>query len=279
MEETLSLRNKKASKFELRIHEIDFLRGICIILVLLDHFMLNLYSNAYQWLNLTHNPIFSEIYKATTYYYSFGCIRDIVRYIVLFGFSFLSGVSAEFSKNTVRRSLILIVIWFIIFVVTSGAQMIGMNAGFVINPIDFNIIGVIALCYVLFSLVRKRSNKVMYAIILICFYVWWCLIPFLDIAYPDLKSRMYFPFFWDPGDCGRPQSDWMPLFPYLMYFFVGVMFSKFFYKNKKSYFNRYEFVRPICFMGRHSLIIYLVSALGYVAIFAIVDAIIRAQPW
>ena len=58
------------------------------------------------------------------------------------------------------------------------------------------------------------------------------------------------------------QADYMPLFPWLGVFLLGCVIGRTCYKEKKTLFNRGETMRsvarPVEFIGRHSLIIYLV---------------------
>ena len=67
--------------------------------------------------------------------------------------------------------------------------------------------------------------------------------------------NVYFIFFWE-----YPlQGDYVPLFPYIVFFLFGTLFSLFFYREKKQslFPKRGQWERPICFIGRHTLIIYL----------------------
>ena len=59
-------------------------------------------------------------------------------------------------------------------------------------------------------------------------------------------------------------------------FLGGALLSKFTYSvSKKSYFKRYEWERPICFIGRHSLIIYATHFIVLVGIFSLVGVFIK----
>jgi uncharacterized membrane protein len=78
------------------------------------------------------------------------------------------------------------------------------------------------------------------------------------------------------GSANLVQGDHMPLFPYLGFFFLGAMVSKLTYaKDKKSYFKRYNWERPICFVGRHTLLIYGTHVLIIFGILSLVGLFIK----
>ena len=74
-----------------------------------------------------------------------------------------------------------------------------------------------------------------------------------------------------------PEADWMPLVPYIFFFFLGAVFSYFFYADKKSKLPRFEFERPFCFVGRYTLYIYLGHQVVFIPLFMIITEILRAS--
>ena len=75
---------------------------------------------------------------------------------------------------------------------------------------------------------------------------------------------------------GSPwMADYMPLFPWLGVFLIGCVIGRICYKDKKTLFAgrgkvMKAIARPIEFIGRHSLIIYLVhQPLVYAILFLI----------
>lgn len=276
MEEVLTLNNKKkVSPFYKRIHEIDLLRGFLILLVTMDHLLWGFQRYGYTWMNLyPDNQIFAALYRGASYYW-LNPYRDIVRYIVLFGFTFTAGVSIAFSKNAWRRCGLLMILWLVLAVgsnLLSGLPILkDTNAA----SIDFNILGVLAFSTLFYCLIAMRSDKGIIAAIAISFFIWWIFIPYLQSAFPGIE-KAYIPIFWDPASSGRPQSDWLPLFPYIMFFFCGVIFSRHYYVDKTSHFTRHEIEKPLCFMGRHSLFIYLGWEVIVILVFTVVGEIIKA---
>jgi uncharacterized membrane protein len=70
-------------------------------------------------------------------------------------------------------------------------------------------------------------------------------------------------------------ADYMPLFPWLGVFLIGCVIGRICYKDKKTLFTgrgkvMKAIARPVEFIGRHSLIIYLVhQPLVYAILFLI----------
>lgn len=84
-----------------RIKEIDIIRGICILLMIFDHFIL-FYYNAYP--DNTSNKILFEIYEFANIYLSNNW-RIGIRFVVMSIFFILSGICCSFSRNNLKRGL------------------------------------------------------------------------------------------------------------------------------------------------------------------------------
>ena len=239
--------SREKQQFDKRIHEIDLFRGFLIILVMFDHFMwcLSFYIFHHQ------NP--------ELVWYMNSELRKVIREVVLCAFMFTCGISCFLSRNNKRRGLLLLALVIAIAVVTHLLQLLPLFDNRVII-IDFNILGVIALSILVFSLVEKRRSVDICLVIfaLIAFY------SFLIIKPVD-SSETYNPFlnvlypFTDPVK-GKNVADYLPLFPYIIFLFLGVLFSRQYYVNKISLFKKKgNWERPICLLGRHTLIVYVLQ--------------------
>ncbi|MCL2255455.1 MAG: DUF1624 domain-containing protein [Firmicutes bacterium] len=97
-----------------RIWEIDFLRGLCILLVIMDHLLFNftqfdgfssmIFSNAGQ----IDSPFFNAMIDFAIYYRGHA-VQTAVRFAIVFVFILVSGVSCAFSKNNGKRILKLLI--------------------------------------------------------------------------------------------------------------------------------------------------------------------------
>lgn len=273
---------RKPGAFEKRIHEIDFLRGVLIILVLMDHFFWCLKAYNLDWYLASGGLVNSHLIDGFTYseshsggiefyywvyrifnYYWCSVARDIVRYICLFGFCFLSGISSAFSRNNWIRAGQMVAVFAVIAV---GSNLLdASNILKQITIIDFNVIGVLAFSTLFYCFVQKRSWKGILAATLILFLFWWYLLPWL---YKSPMGTARAPALW-PSDV---YADWMPLFPYIIFFFMGSLFSYFFYAPTKQSLikHRGNWERPFCFVGRHSLWLYLLHQVVFTPIFLLI---------
>ena len=270
---------KRETAFTKRVHEIDFLRGLLILIVLMDHIFNAIYMHSASWKTwFPTNPTFSAIFNAMDFYWNWTA-RQIFRYFCLFLFCFVSGISCQFSRNNWKRAGEMIVVWALISVGSRLLQGYGI-AGTQGIVIDFNIIGVLAFSTLFYCFVQNCSYKGILAAGLSWLFIGGYLLPML-LAIPGAQ-KFYNPALFE--GLGYPtvdapiygQADWMPLYPYIFFFFAGALFSYFYYSDKKSKIKRFNWEKPICFVGRHTLIIYLAHQAVLIPVFALVDVIIKA---
>lgn len=267
------IRRHKANPFETRIHEIDFLRGILILLVLMDHIFWNLknYNGIWDAYFGQTNEMVHQCYLFFRWYWS-SAVREIVRQFVLFLFCFVSGISCAFSKNNWVRAALMIVVAFAVSTATNlleAWKILGQGV-----RIDFNIIHILGLSTLIYCFYQKKSWKSLLAMCLIFLIFSQYSIDALR-AIPGSENA-YVPLLWYPNNVHL--ADWLPLFPFIGFFFAGAVTSCFIYKNKKSIFkHRFNFERPICFIGRHTLVIYLCHQIVIIPIFMIINAIVTGS--
>ena len=228
MSEVVEIKRKKGA-FEKRIHEIDFLRGFLIGLVLMDHLFWCLQHYNGIWMITTGGAFFETMYKIFSFYWN-STAREIVRFIALFGFTFISGVSSAFSRNNWVRAGQMLLVFALIAVgsnLLDASHFLGDSQGSV--RIDFNVIGVLAWSTLFYCFVQGKSYRTILVGVLITFLLSWYLIPELNTLYLNKGWHAYVPPLWEPED----QADWMPLFPFIFFFFMGGLFSYFIYKDRK----------------------------------------------
>jgi len=207
-----------------RIWEIDFLRGIAIILMSLFHLLYDL----------------SEFYNFDIDYTA-GLV-DLIGLTSALMFITLTGISSSFSKSNLKRGIKILFVALIITAVT-----------YIYDPatyINFGILHLIGISILLYSFFQKLSTPLLILsgilIIIIGNY--------LDNL--SVTSNFGVPF-------GLTNSfytalDYYPLFPYFGVFLLGVALKNVFYPTKHSLF---KFSLPadnhINKLGQHSLSIYL----------------------
>ena len=280
MEETV----KRVSPFEKRIHEIDFIRGLLMVLVILDHLFNLLMSFNKGWAGDAHTQPFYTIYQVAQFYWT-NPARTIVRWICLATFCFVSGISCAFSRNNWKRAGQMIGLWFFILVFSNIGQSLitkyNLNLGIASARVDFNIIGVLAWSTLIYCFVQDKSWKALLIVALIGLALQPMCVVLSWTDWGKDPNTYAVPFWrptWDSVANYGPyrQADFMPLFPYLSFFFAGAIVSKFTYSvDKKSYFKRHEWERPVCFLGRHSLIVYISHFLILIGIFSLVGVFIK----
>ena len=265
----------KKSAFEKRIHEIDLWRGILMCLVVLDHLFNLLMSFNQGWAHVADGsniqPFFT-IYQIASFYWN-NPVRMVVRWLCLGGFCFVSGISSAFSRSNWKRAGQMLALWLIIYlgsnIVDSIRYTFDLHVGANYLRVDFNIIGVLAWSTLIYCFVQDKHYKWLIILAVIGLLIHpICVI----CSWQEWSKDVYMPMFWRPAG----QGDHLSLFPYVSFFLGGALLSKFTYSvSKKSYFKRYNWERPICFVGRHSLIIYFSHFLVLIGIFSLVGLFIK----
>lgn len=207
-----------------RIDEIDFFRGIAVILMVIFHIVFDL--NFYLGLPVSFSSGF-WFYEGKT---------------SALMFIFLAGISVNLSKNALLRGIKIF--------------SLGMLITFITYLIDksmyvkFGILHFIGLSY-LFSYFFKKKDvpflvataflSILIGIYFNSIFVGYKFLFPLGLIYKDFSSL-----------------DYYPVFPYLGVFLFGVVFYKTFYAEGKRFLNKNTKQNIINFIGKKSLVIYLI---------------------
>lgn len=255
MEQVLS----RTSKFEKRVHELDFIRGILIILVIIDHLLNNFACAEY----------FGPLFKFSSWYWNNPARHFVQDFVALPLFVFLSGISCSFSKNNWVRAGKMILFWGVLSLGSNLLYAVGADQAVGINVrVDFNIIGVIAWSTLVYCIFEKRSWRILLGMCVVFFMFGSIVLPQIIEAAKAVGhyQSAYVPALWYYND-GLDQADIMNIYPFIIYFFLGAIFGRFYYPNKQSLLPRKDWERPICFIGRHSLLFYIGHQIVYVPLF------------
>lgn len=207
-----------------RIWELDFFRGIAIILMVTFHVCFDL----------------GDIYNYPVNY-SAGVIYYIGKASVIL-FMLIAGISCTFSRSNVKRGLKIFLIAMIITLVT---HLYSPSLGIKFGVLHF--FGISMLLYPLFDKLNKY---------------WLITVGILIIAAGSfmsgvtVQSEFLFPIGLISSNFSS--SDYYPLFPWLGVFLFGIALGKILYKERKSIFHFSIKGNPISFLGKHSLLVYVI---------------------
>ncbi len=218
-----------------RIWEIDFLRGVAIILVLGYHLLFDLGEFVGIKRFLGWSTDLSSVAWTIAQHFFAGL------------FVLLSGTSCTLTRSNVRRGLRLLAVSFAVTVVT-----------YIFDPtsaIYFGILQCLAVSMLLYGAALEKAGAVACA-------AWGTLVLGLTAVLPTLRkipalrTDWLLPF----GLTGPSFSsfDYFPLIPWLGIFLIGASLGKSVYASKRSLLP-WRLPRTfVNWAGRHSLIIYIV---------------------
>ncbi len=270
------MRGISAKKSSERIWELDFLRGICVLLMVFDHAMYDighLFDAA--WLATGKDTIIRLVELARDYYAN-STLRETVQHIVVWIFAVLCGISCSFSRSNLKRGVQATIIASIITIVTF----------FMDTTIKFGILHMFAFSILLWWLIDTLCchNKMITAGI--CLFLGVMIITLnegLTAAYRDNQSifaadNTY--YFIGRFMLGSPtdfySSDYYPIFPTTGYMLVGAAVGILIYPKKKSllpWLGKYDWYKPFAFWGKIAIWVYALHQVVVVIVLAIISFI------
>jgi uncharacterized membrane protein len=214
---------KSRSISKKRIWELDFLRGIALLLMIYFHFVYDL----------------KEIYGYKVEYSSgFNQLTGKAAGIL---FIFISGISCSLSRNNLKRGIRVLAV----------ALMLSL-ATWLYSPkfvILFGILHFLAICMMLSIYFIKLKMYQLFGI--------GALI--LALATVVSKIRVSYNYLFIFGICSNKfvSADYYPLIPWLGIFLYGIAIGKLVYSRKRSIFTFNAGENFVSSMGRNTLICYL----------------------
>ncbi len=211
-----------------RIHLIDTLRGLAIILMVIQHFAIDLCM--FGWLSW---EVVDSI-PVTILHYIFGSL-----------FVLISGVCCHFTHSNIKRGIITLSLAFAVSVGT-----------YIVDPtcyVRFGILHFFGTAMLVYGVGRKffdmLSRRLMTVVYAILFGAGWFV-----IAKPVQTTFLWMFGFCAPGFCS---SDYWPIIPWIFLFLLGACiggpikehrFPEYFYSCKENILSK---------VGRHTMIIYI----------------------
>ena len=215
-----------------RIWELDALRGVCILCVIVVHFLFDLSFFGGLDLTLPAWYVFIQEYG--------GAI-----------FVVLSGVCVTLGSKSVRRGLIVFACGMLITAVTYGMYRLGMSGADVV--VKFGVLHLLGVCMLVYPAFKKLPPAALAVLGL--------LIAVTGYAIRGVVVPQHWLFPLGLTYEGFTSSDYFPLFPQLGYFLIGAAIGKTAYREKKTLlpgsFQKTPVARFFCWCGRQSLFIYL----------------------
>ena len=257
-QETAPRKNEKAKKR--RIWEIDFLRGFCILLMVMDHFFWDAkyLPQVFQNFDQVANPFINGLHEvAFTYWYLDA--RYAVHLIVAGLFFALSGISCSFSKNNFWHGAKILAAGLIIDLATYIVSWITGSIGvrMIFNVLTALGFGVLVVALLNLIPLPKTAQGLLYiglgiTIFILCmvFDLYW--IKDNGTATSVFKIEHFFEYLVGLKQWG---SDYFSVVPYMAYTLFGAGIGILFYGKKESLFPKLDgaWNRPFCFVGRNTL--------------------------
>ncbi len=238
-----------------RIFELDFIRGICIFFMIIDHTLYDLaFIFADQWFLQETSPdgFLYQLCDFAKHRYFPWVLRDIVREVVVFLFVFICGTSCSFSRSNFKRGIRLLAVALALTAFTYGMdQVYGHGENYIIR---FGILHMLAISILFYCLLRRLG----FSVVLILGIA--SLVLGLYFSYSPLETDFACMNIFMYTDCPFYSADYFPLLPFLGYFLIGTTAGQKIYKDRKSLLTveHYpRFVAPVTFAGRKALVIYI----------------------
>lgn len=248
-----------------RVFELDVLRGIAVIAMIIDHFTLMVYYS--EGYNGWASYIFSNFNEIDSKWlntfinlccdFQDGTFRLVCHYIFCTLFLALCGISCSFSKSNFKRGFKVLIAGFIVTVATTIISLVSGEDLYII----FGILSTLAVSILMVAVVEKYfNNKWVYLTIGIILILWGFLIHWWDV--PRINSIT------EIGPLELVEiilgyklfgADCFGLLPCAGVVFVGMFIGKTIYKDRKSIMPKLDgkWKLPFTFIGNNALLIYL----------------------
>lgn len=217
-----------------RIWELDALRGICIIGMVIIHLLYDL-IDLYGIVNWEYSPLFLFVKQ-------WGSVL----------FLLISGICVTLGSHCIKRGLLVFACGLVCTAVTYG--MYALHWAYKGILIYFGVLHCLGICMLLWPVFCKLPHWVLGIIGLTLIGIGFYLRALPAVAFPWL---MPIGLPWK----GFVSSDYFPLLPNLGFFLLGSALGKSLYHNKESLLphvnQRNLLIRFFLLCGKHSLGIYL----------------------
>ena len=230
--------NKKTPRF----WEIDFLRGIAIIMMIIYHILFDLYFLKIYYIKLNSLPVLLFLYPiGTLFLLLVGISLSISNSRIKYNYT----KSKKIIKHVKRGSMIF------------GWGLIITLITWILIPDTFIIFGVlhcIGISIIIsYPFINLKTQNLILGLLIIPIGIYLRSYTF------DFSWFLWLGFI--PN--GFRTLDYFPLLPWFGVVLIGIYLGNILYPDNKRIFkimdlSKFNLIKSICFMGRHSLLIYLV---------------------
>ena len=210
-----------------RFDFLDAWRSLAIVLMIIYHFIYDLaIFGVITWAQLFCTPL------------------DILQKFICCSFIFLAGTSARFSRNNLRHGLIVIAAGVIVAI---GGAVGGQT-------IRFGVLQLLGWSMVIYHFAGKYLQKLPGSVLAVLstaaalFTDWWTGTLTVSAKWLYPLGLMYPGFF---------SADYFPLLPWFFLFLIGTVFGGWCLRHRDNRLLTAPLPSPLTFLGRHSLLIYL----------------------
>lgn len=268
-----------------RIWEIDFLRGLCVFLMIIDHIAIMLatqFGPVWYGTGMMSSSDFGAKLCSVFLWYCTSSLRAVGHPIVVFIFFAISGISCSFSRSNLKRGLTLAVVSILYTLVTYILSITIDNTLLV----TFGVLHFYAVCILSWEIICRicKNNKVaktivsgfiviLVAVLYYCykapattpqwlFWIW-------PRRHPDGTASL----FYQQGKVSP--GDLFNLVPYASFFFAGTFLQPLLYSKRRSLLPALDrgWHRPFTFLGRHAISIYLTHIILVAVILCLISYI------
>lgn len=268
-----------------RVWELDFLRGLCIVLMIFDHLALLLgdfFGPVWFGSGMTGSAFGPSLCRLCHFYYNASMLRKIGHPAVLFVFFAISGISCTFSRSNGKRGFQLLIVALIYSAASYiGQELTGQKIFVAFGVLDFYAVSILLYALVAFIL---RNNKFAIAgasaaVIIVTLCLYFLYTPPADTplifatVFPPYdfygnKSLFYSAAAFSPGDL-------FTMIPWSAFFWFGTLVGPFLYGSRTSRLPILDHAwhKPVSFVGRHALIFYVLHVIVLTALLMVISAI------
>lgn len=248
-----------------RIWELDFLRGICVLLMVWDHFMYDVayvFKTAWQATGSAGVIGFVDFAQG----YMTGALREMFHPVIFTMFFVICGISCSFSKNNLQRGIEALFFAFTISVVTSILD----------TPITFGVLHMLGFSILFWWAINTVCARNKYATAAVALVVGIVIVVVGNI--PDIWANVTANEDWffvhDAFGGAYNSNDYFPLFPYVGYMLLGAAAAPLLYPKRKSllpFLDKFNWHAPISFCGRIALWVYVFHQIAVMVILCLIS--------